>query len=351
MTQKVFISHSSKDNKVATAVCAALESRGHVCWMSSRDIRPGENFQGSIVRAIRDAGVMVLVFSSNANNSDEIKKEMALASQSHKMVIPVRAEDVTPSEDFTYELATRQWIDMFIDWEAAIEKLSRQVDTVIPRTEDSPMAAMRRPAPAGKSRLPLLAGIAAVLLGGGAAGFWLTRPPVPALYAPPPSPGIKQQQATPPGIKPPPAAAPLPDAAKLETELWDSVKASTNAAAVRSYLAKYPAGAFAAAAQARLAALNKPARIVRVQPSFSCEAAANQAERVICADPGLSALDAQTSSLYKKARADAADPAPLADEQTAWLYRRNQCVSAECLRESYAERRSEIGRWLVSGVP
>jgi len=81
MTKKVFISHSSKDNKVATAVCTALESRGHSCWMSSRDIKPGENFQGSIVRAIREAGVMVLVFSSNANNSDEIKKEMALASQ------------------------------------------------------------------------------------------------------------------------------------------------------------------------------------------------------------------------------------------------------------------------------
>ena len=111
MTKKVFISHSSKDSKTATAICTALEARGHECWMSSRDIKPGENFQGTIVRAIRDSGVMVLVFSANANNSDEIKKEMALASQSKKMVIPVRAEDVLPSEDFTYELATRQWID------------------------------------------------------------------------------------------------------------------------------------------------------------------------------------------------------------------------------------------------
>src|SRR4051812_25946575 len=195
MTKKVFISHSSKDNKVATAVCAALESRGHSCWMSSRDIKPGENFQGSIVRAIREAGVMVLVFSSNANNSDEIKKEMALASQSRKMVIPVRAEDVTPSEDFTYELATRQWIDMFIDWEKAIEKLSQQIETAIPRAEDSQMAAMRRPLPTSKSSAPLLAGIAAVLLVGGAAAFWLTRQPAPAVSAtPPPAPRIEQQQ-------------------------------------------------------------------------------------------------------------------------------------------------------------
>jgi uncharacterized protein YecT (DUF1311 family) len=344
MTKKVFISHSSKDNKVATAVCTALESRGHSCWMSSRDIKPGENFQGSIVRAIREAGVMVLVFSSNANNSEEIKKEMALASQSRKMVIPVRAEDVTPSEDFTYELATRQWIDMFIDWETAIEKLSQQVEIAIPRTEDSQMAAMRRPLPTGKSSLPLFAGIAAVLLAGGAAAFWLTRQPAPAASAaPPPSPGIEQQQATPP-------SAPL-DFAKLEADLWDSVKASNNAAMVQSYLAKYPTGTFAAAAKARLAALNNPARTVRVQPSFSCAAAINQAERVICAEPGLSALDAQTASLYRRARANAADTATLADEQTAWLYRRNRCADAGCIRESYAERRAEIGRWLDSGDP
>src|ERR1700679_475893 len=131
--KKVFISFSSKDLKTATAICGALESRGHSCWMSSRDVMPGENYQGAIVRAIRDAGVMVLVFSANANNSEEIKKEMSLASQSRIMVIPVRAEDVLPSEDFTYELATRQWIDMFVDWERAIELLNQQVAAAVPR--------------------------------------------------------------------------------------------------------------------------------------------------------------------------------------------------------------------------
>jgi uncharacterized protein YecT (DUF1311 family) len=312
--------------------------------MSSRDIKPGENFQGSIVRAIREAGVMVLVFSSNANNSDEIKKEMALASQSRKMVIPVRAEDVTPSEDFTYELATRQWIDMFIDWEAAIEKLSQQIETAIPRTEDGQMAVMRRPLPTGKSSLPLIAGIAAVLLAGGAATFWLTRPPAPAaLAAAPRSPGISQRQTAP--------TSPALDSAKAEADLWDMVKASNNAAVVQSYLAKYPTGTFAATAKARLAELNNPARTIRVQPSFSCAATINQAERVICADPGLSAMDAQTALLYRRARENAADTTALADEQSAWLYRRNRCADAGCIRESYAERRTEIGRWLNSGDP
>ena len=120
---------------------------------------------------------------------------------------------------------------------------------------------------------------------------------------------------------------------------------------VQSYLAKYPTGRFTAAAKARLAELNNPVRTVRVQPSFSCAAAVNQVERAICADPRLSALDAQTASLYQRARANAADTGTLADEQTAWLYRRNRCGDAGCIRESYAERRAEIGRWLDSGDP
>jgi hypothetical protein len=51
---------------------------------------------------------MVLVFSANSNNSEEIKKELVLAGQSQLIVIPVRVEDVTPDEAFAYELATRQ---------------------------------------------------------------------------------------------------------------------------------------------------------------------------------------------------------------------------------------------------
>ena len=256
MAKQVFISHSSKDSKIAASICSALEARGHQCWMSSRDVRPGENFQGAIVRAIREARVMVMVFSSNANNSEEIKKEMALASQSHLMVIPVRAEDVLPSEDFTYELATRQWIDLFNDWEQAIEQLGAQIDLAVQREGDAPSpASIRAPnhSAAKKNRVPLFAGIAVVLFAAGAGAVWLTRP-VPA--PPPPAqsaPRLAQQQPA-----PQPASV---DPVRLESDLWDSVKNSGDAAALNSYLAKYPGGMFAAAARAKLATLNKPAPV------------------------------------------------------------------------------------------
>jgi hypothetical protein len=131
MTSPIFLSYSSKDHAIAETICSALENRGLTCWMASRDIGPGENFQVSIMRAIRGAGMMLLVFSGNSNNSDEVKKEIALAGQHKLLVVPVRVEDVVPGEAFEYELATRQWIDLFENWEQAIERLATQIRSVI----------------------------------------------------------------------------------------------------------------------------------------------------------------------------------------------------------------------------
>ncbi|HET9159997.1 MAG TPA: toll/interleukin-1 receptor domain-containing protein [Caulobacteraceae bacterium] len=127
MTANIFISFASKDVKMAMTLCTALENRGYKCWISARDIQPGENFQIAIVQAIRHAKIMLLVFTQNSNSSEEMTKELALASQQKMIVIPLRVEDVTPSDAFAYEFATRQWIDFFADWEFAIEQLSRRI--------------------------------------------------------------------------------------------------------------------------------------------------------------------------------------------------------------------------------
>src|SRR5271170_8034589 len=131
LSAPIFISYSSKDQDIAETICKALESRGQNCWISCRDVRAGDNFQEAIVRALRAARVMLLVFTSNANNSDEIKKELVLAGRHRVTVLPVRVEDVAPNDAFAYEFATRQWIDLFKDWEREIDRLGKQIDTII----------------------------------------------------------------------------------------------------------------------------------------------------------------------------------------------------------------------------
>ncbi len=154
MSRNVFISFSSKDRAVSEKICDALESRGHRCWISTRSIRPGENFQESIVAAIRAARVMVLVFTRHANESSEIKKELALASQGGLAVIPVRMEDILPNDAFAYEFATRQWLDLSSDWDRHIEVLAAEIERhVSPGLTDPDPAAPTRSALAGKATL------------------------------------------------------------------------------------------------------------------------------------------------------------------------------------------------------
>jgi formylglycine-generating enzyme required for sulfatase activity len=130
MSAPVFITHSSLDYKKARAVVDALEKQGIKCWISERDIRAGDNYGDAIVDAIESALVMVLVFSANANNSEEIKKEIALASQRKITVVPVRLEEVAPSKAFRYELITRNWIDLFPHWGQGIQRLVERISSL-----------------------------------------------------------------------------------------------------------------------------------------------------------------------------------------------------------------------------
>ncbi len=173
MSAPVFLSHSSRDRAIAETLCAALESRGIPCWMASRDIGPGQNFQEAIVRALSGARVMVLIFSSHANGSDEVKKELALASQNRVTIVPARVEDVIPTEAFKYELATRQWIDIFADWEQAVGRLADHVRAIL-EGSPAPAPAPRLPTPRRRRTSLALAALALLILAGGG-GYWALR--------------------------------------------------------------------------------------------------------------------------------------------------------------------------------
>ncbi|HLY56843.1 MAG TPA: TIR domain-containing protein [Stellaceae bacterium] len=188
MVAPVFISHASRDRAVAASLCEGLEQRGVACWISSRDIVPGENFQEAIVKALRAARVMVLVFTSSANNSDEIKKELALASQGRIAVIPVRVEDVAPNDAFSYEFATRQWIDAFGDWDRAIGRLAAHIGELL--GEERVAAPHATPRPRRRLWPYAAAALLVAAVAFGAYELWQrAATPVIAVVEPPQAPG------------------------------------------------------------------------------------------------------------------------------------------------------------------
>jgi hypothetical protein len=178
-SRAVFLSYATADRKRALSACKAIERRGTKCWISTRDVAPGENYQEAIVHAVRNALAVVLIFSEPANNSDEIKKELSLASRYRVPVIALRIEDVEPSDAFAYELSTRQWIDAFDGWDPSIDLLVNRIaqisETQLVGTMTEAQATHRtRFVSRHAIRIAAAAGILLLLVIGG--GWWLLRP-------------------------------------------------------------------------------------------------------------------------------------------------------------------------------
>jgi len=181
----VFVSYATADRKQALAVCKAIERRGVKCWISSRDVAPGQNYQEAIVRSLRDAAAMVLIFSRAANTSNEIKKELSLASRFQVPVMALRIEDVEPSDAFAYELSTRQWIDASEGWEQSIDSLVGEITQVSDAEPVAATAAISTPRRRFSIRHPkaIAAGAGLLLLLVAAGGWWMLRPSQAAAHS------------------------------------------------------------------------------------------------------------------------------------------------------------------------
>ena len=76
MPHDVFISYAAEDKAIADAVCAKIEERRIRCWTAPRNILPGETYAEAIIDAIDASRIMVLVFSSHANASKHVMREV-----------------------------------------------------------------------------------------------------------------------------------------------------------------------------------------------------------------------------------------------------------------------------------
>ena len=151
-----------------------------------RDVPPGANYQEAIVQSLRSARAMVLVFSDAANSSDEIKKELSLASRYHVPVIALRLEDVEPSDAFAYELSTRQWINAFEGWDKSIDALVGRLGQIAPGAAE-PSPAVRRGSRRGallpRRRRLVVAGSLSLLALVAAGGWYALRPSPAAAHS------------------------------------------------------------------------------------------------------------------------------------------------------------------------
>jgi hypothetical protein len=88
-----------------------------------------------------------------------------------------------------------------------------------------------------------------------------------------------------------------------------------------------------------------------VSPSFDCTKARSRSERLICADPELSALDADFAVLYKKAKSVASDKAAfIRANRSEWQRRENTCFDKACLVGWYAQKQLQLSELIANAA-
>ena len=142
MAHDVFICHSSDDRQIADAVCHALESRGIRCWIAPRDVVLGTDWGEAIIEGLEDSRLMVLVFSSHANQSINVPKEVERAISKGLDILTFRVEDVPPSKKLEYHLSSLHWLDALTPpLERHIADLADTVKMLLARVTANPAVA------------------------------------------------------------------------------------------------------------------------------------------------------------------------------------------------------------------
>src|SRR5580700_5538837 len=111
MAVDVFISYAIDDKLTADAACASLESAGIRCWIAPRDVLPGMDYAEAIIEALEKCRGMLLIFSGNANRSNQVKREVERAVHHGIPIIPFRIEDVPPARALEYYISSPHWLD------------------------------------------------------------------------------------------------------------------------------------------------------------------------------------------------------------------------------------------------
>ncbi len=148
MAHDVFVSHSVKDKAVADTIVARLETESIRCWVAPRNVVPGADWGESIIYAIESSRIIVLIFSSSANASPQIKREVERAVDKGVYIIPFRVANIEPTKSLEYFISTAQWMDAFPPpLERHVETLTASVKAILAGAPPIPLAPSPFPAP------------------------------------------------------------------------------------------------------------------------------------------------------------------------------------------------------------
>jgi len=189
MTPQIFVSYARSDQEQVFPIVEKLREKGLNIWIDQEGIHGAKLWSQEIVHAIEGCKVFILFASSTAFQSENVTKELALASEARKQILPVFLEDSPIPAAMKYQLAGIQHlIHQKSQEQQTIDNILRTLSNLeIDSTEATPPAptishAPQRTKPASKAPLAIAAAVALLAV---LAFFFMKGDPQPGPEEPP----------------------------------------------------------------------------------------------------------------------------------------------------------------------
>lgn len=121
-----FLSHHSSKAELVEHLSKYLEKNDIETWYAPRNIPAGSDWPNEIENAISGCSAFILLFCAQADSSQQVKRELALADKYKKPVFWVKIENVEPN-NLGYFLTSTQWLNWLDNRDDTLEQLVRDI--------------------------------------------------------------------------------------------------------------------------------------------------------------------------------------------------------------------------------
>ena len=113
MPDDIFISYARADRERINPIVDAMRAVGVTFWIDEGQIHAATLWSEEIVDAINNCTAMVVVLSDNSTGSDNVVKEVMLASELKKPILPIYLEETEIPRKLQYQLAGIQHLEVY----------------------------------------------------------------------------------------------------------------------------------------------------------------------------------------------------------------------------------------------
>ncbi|MBQ7691490.1 MAG: toll/interleukin-1 receptor domain-containing protein [Muribaculaceae bacterium] len=143
----IFISYSTKDKEKALLFVDYLEAHHFSVWIAEHCVFGGEEFYEAIANAIKECRMLVFFSSTDSNDSKWVRREICLADEQNKAILPVRLDNTAYHPSIQLVLSGLHYISANSVNDETLHELLTAVIGVIGERESRNCPVIDKPCP------------------------------------------------------------------------------------------------------------------------------------------------------------------------------------------------------------